>query len=199
MMSGAMSPDPKGVFVFRNVTPGRYRLNPSFHARFWYLQSISIGAASTAAPARSATPKVDPAASWIVIKPAEKISDLTITLAEGAASIRGKVPIAEGATIPSGSAVYLVPAEADKAADVLRYFITNVSSDGVFTLNNLPPGRYWTLLQNPVQTELATLVKLRSPESAEARTKLRRAAESQKSDVELKPCQTLTDYQLSFK
>jgi hypothetical protein len=82
---------------------------------------------------------------------------------------------------------------------VLRYFITNVSSDGVFTLNNLPPGRYWTLLQNPVQTELATLVKLRSPESAEARTKLRRAAESQKSDVELKPCQTLTDYQLSFK
>jgi hypothetical protein len=42
-------------------------------------------------------------------------------------------------------------------------------------------------------------MKLRSPESAEARTKLRRAAESQKSDVELKPCQTLTDYQLSFK
>ena len=199
MMFGAMSPDPKGAFVFRNITPGRYRLNPSFHARFWYLQSISIGAPSTTAPARSATPKIDPAASWTVIKPGEKIADLTITLAEGAASIRGKVPVAEGATIPSGSAVYLVPAEADKAADVLRYFITNVSSDGAFTLNNLPPGRYWTLLQNPVQTELATLVKLRSPESAEARTKLRRTAESQKSDVELKPCQTLTDYQLSFK
>lgn len=199
MMFGAVSPDPKGVFVFRNVAPGRYRLNPSFHARFWYLQSISIGAPSTTAPPKTATPKIDPAASWTVIKPGEKVSDLTITLAEGAASIRGKVPVAEGATIASGSAVYLVPAEADKAADVLRYFVTNVSADGAFILNNLPPGRYWTLLQNPVQTELATLVKLRSPESAEARTKLRRTAESQKSDVELKPCQTLTDYQLSFK
>ena len=51
----------------------------------------------------------------------------------------------------------------------------------------------------PVQAELATLVKLRSPESAEARTKLRRTAESQKADIELKPCQTLSDYQLSFK
>ena len=199
MALGAMSPDPKGAFVFRNVAPGRYRLNPSFHARFWYLQSISIGAPSTTAPVRSATPKIDPAASWTVIKPGEKISDLTITLAEGAASIRGRVPVAEGATIPSGSALYLVPAEVDKAADVLRYFITNVASDGAFTFNSLPPGRYWTLLQNPVQTELGTLVKLRSPESAEARTKLRRAAESQKSDVELKPCQTLTDYHLSFK
>lgn len=199
MMSGAMSPDAKGAFVFRNLSPGRYRLNPSFHARFWYLQSISIGAPSTTAPARGATPKIDPAVSWTVIKPGEKLSDLTITLAEGAASVRGKVPVAEGATIPSGTAVYLVPAEADKAVDVLRYFVTNVSADGAFTLNNLPPGRYWGLLQNPVQTELATLVKLRSPESAEARTKLRRTAESQKSDVELKPCQTLTDFQLSFK
>ena len=199
MMYGAMSPDPKGAFAFRNVTPGRYRLNPSFHARFWYLQSISIGAPSTTAPAKTATPKIDPAASWTVIKPGEKVSDVTITLAEGAASIRGKVPVAEGTTIPSGSAVYLVPAEADKAADVLRYFITNVSADGAFTLNSLPPGRYWTLLQNPVQPELATLVKLRSPDSAEARTKLRRTAESQKSDVELKPCQTLTNYQLTFK
>jgi hypothetical protein len=199
MMYGAMSPDPKGAFAFRNVTPGRYRLNPSFHARFWYLQSISIGAPSATAPAKTATPKIDPAASWTVIKPGEKVSDLTITLAEGAASIRGRVPVAEGATMPSGSAVYLVPAEADKAADVLRYFVTNVSADGAFILNNLPPGRYWTLPQNPVQPELSTLVKLRSPESAEARTKLRRTAESQKSDVELKSCQTLTDYQLWFK
>jgi hypothetical protein len=198
--AGAASPDLKGAFAFRNLSPGRYRFNPSFHARYWYLQSISFGAApatTTNAP-KTATPRIDPAASWTVIKPGEKISDLTIALAEGAASIRGKVPVAEGATIPSGTAIYLVPAEAEKAADVLRYFITNVSADGAFAFNSLPPGRYWSILQNPVQTELATLVKLRSPESAEARTKLRRTAESQKSDVELKPCQTLTDYQLSL-
>ena len=199
MMSGAVSPDPKGAFTFRNLAPGRVRLNPNFHARFWYLQSISIGAPATATSARAATPKVDPAASWTTIKPGEKISDVTITLAEGAASIRGRVPVAEGATIPAGTAVYLVPAETDKAADVLRYFLATVSADGTFALNNLPPGRYWSVLQNPVQAELATIMKLRSPEAAETRIKLRRAAESQKSDIELKPCQTLTDYQLTFK
>ena len=109
------------------------------------------------------------------------------------------MPVAEGATIPSGAAVYLVPAEPDKAGDVLRYSMTTVAADGTFTLSNLPPGRYWSLLQNPVQAELATLMKLRSPESAEARAKLRRAAESQKADVQLKPCETLADYQLSPK
>lgn len=201
MMAGAVTPDAKGAFLFRNLSPGRYRVNTNFHARFWYLQSISLGApaAANAATPKTATPRIDPAASWTTIKPGEKIADLTITLAEGAASIRGKVPVAEGATIPSGTAVFLVPAEADKAADVLRHFITDVASDGTFTLNNLPPGRYWSLLQNPVQAELATMVKLRSPESAEARTKLRRTAESQKADIELKPCQTLSDYQLSLK
>lgn len=201
MMAGAVTPDAKGAFLFRNLSPGRYRLNTNFHARFWYLQSISRGApaAANATTPKTATPKIDPAASWTTIKPGEKVADLTITLAEGAASIRGKVPVAEGATIPSGTAVLLVPAEADKGADVLRYFITDVASDGAFTFNSLPPGRYWSLLQNPAQVELATLVKLRSPESAEARTKLRRTAESQKADIELKPCQTLSDYQLSFK
>jgi len=200
MMTNAMSPDPKGAFSFRNLGPGRYRFNTNFHARFWYLQSITIGPAPATTPAaKTSTPKIDPAASWTVLKPGEKISDLTITLAEGAASIRGKVPVAENATIPAGTAVFLVPAENDKSADVLRYFVTDVSSDGTFGFNSLPPGRYWPVLQNPVQSELATLLKLRSPESAEARTKLRRSAESQKSDLELKPCQTLNEYQLSFK
>lgn len=201
VMGGAVSPDPKGTFVFRNLSAGRYRLNPTFYARFWYLQSISIGAPSTAtAPAaKNAPPKIDPAANWTTIKSGDQITNVTITLAEGAASIRGRVPMAEGATIPPGTAVYLVPAEADKATDVLRYFVTNVASDGTFALNSLAPGRYWSVLQSPVQSEIGTLVKLRSPESAEARTKLRRTAESQKSDVELKPCQTLSDYKLSLK
>ena len=201
MTAGAMSPDPKGAFTFRNLGPGRYRLNPNFHARFWYLQSITVGAPASATPgaARTAAPRIDPAANWTVLKPGEKLSDVTITLAEGAASIRGKIPVAEGATIPAGTAVFLVPAEADKSADVLRYFVTSVSADGAFAFNSLPPGRYWSVLQNPVQPELATSLKLRSPESVEARTKLRRAAESQKSEVELKPCQTLTDYQLISK
>lgn len=198
----AVSADPKGAFVFRNLTPGRYRFNTTFFARFWYVQSISVGAPASTTPsagAKTAVPKIDPAANWTTVKPGEQISNVTITLAEGAASIRGRVPVAEGAAIPSGTAIYLLPADADKAADVLRYFVTNVGSDGTFALNSLPPGRYWSILQSPVQSEIATLLKLRSPDAAEARAKLRRAAESQKSVVELKPCQTLADYEVSLK
>ncbi len=187
----------KGAFIQRNVMPARYRFNPRFYARYWYLQSISLGA--PAATAKTPASKNDAAGTWTTLRSGEQVSNLTITLAEGAASIRGKLAVAEGATIPSGLAIYLMPAEREKADDVLRYFITQVSSDGAFTLNNLPPGRYWILVQNSVSAEANSLVKLRSPEALEARTKLRRAAETQKSDIELKPCQTLADYQLSFK
>jgi hypothetical protein len=202
-MGSGSTPDANGAFKFRNLSAGRYRFNPKFYARYWYLQSISIGAVpATATPnaaAKTATPRVDPAAGWTALKSGEQISNLTITLAEGAASIRGRVPVAEGGAIAAGTAVFLVPAEPDKATDVLRYFVTYVASDGAFAFNSLPPGRYWSVLQNAAPAEIATLVKLRLPESAEARNKLRRTAESQKSDVELKPCQTLADYELSVK
>lgn len=192
------TPNQKGAFSLRNVTPGRYRFHPRFYARYWYLQSISTGAPA-AANARNVAPRNDAAANWTAIKSGEQISNLTLTLAEGAASMRGKIPVAEGETVPAGLSVYLIPAEREKAEDVLRYFVTEVGTDGTFTLNNLPPGRYFTLVQNLVPEEIRTVQKLRLPESAEARTKLRRAAETQKSDLELKPCQTLTDHQLSFK
>jgi len=192
------APDQKGAFTLRNVAPARYRFNPRFYARYWYLQSITIGAPA-AATARTAASRNDAAATWTVVKSGEQVSNLTFTLAAGAASIRGKIAVAEGASIPSGMAIYVVPAEREKADNVLRYFVTQLASDGAFAFNNLPPGRYWAVAQNPVQSETENIVKLRLPESAEARTKLRRAAETQKSDIELKPCQNLTDYQLSFK
>jgi protocatechuate 3,4-dioxygenase beta subunit len=186
----------KGAFSMRNVVPARYRFNPRFFARYWYLQSITIGGSPAA---KAAAARNDAAANWTSVRAGEQLSNVTITLAAGAASIRGKITVAEGAAVPSGAAVYLVPAERDKVNDVLRYFVTNVSSEGAFSLNNLPPGRYWPLLQTTAQPEIATLAKLRLPESLEARTRLRRIAEAQKSDVELKPCQTLADYQLPPK
>ena len=120
------------------------------------------------------------------------MSNLTITLAQGAASIRGRVPMPEGAAIPGGMSVYLLPAEPEKAEDVLRYFVSEVGADSTFTFNNLPPGRYLAL----IDTQPTTLVKLRQPEGAPARTKLRRTAEAKKNEIELKPCQNLADYQL---
>ncbi|MEN3327346.1 MAG: hypothetical protein V7638_2153 [Acidobacteriota bacterium] len=179
------SPDANGAFQLRNVDPGKYQFEPRFYARYWYLQSI---ATTTATPKPQ---KVDAAANWTTVKSGEQLSNLTITLAQGAASIRGRVVVAEGAATPAMS-LYLVPAEPDKANDVLRYFVSDVADDMTFTFNNLPPGRYLTYLD----TRTTTLQKLRQPEAGPERLKFRRSAETKKNEIELKPCQNLVDYQV---
>lgn len=92
--------------------------------------------------------------------------------------------------------MYLVPAEKESAEDVLRFFASEVGSDGTSALNNLPPGRYWAVAQVIPNNEIQSEFKLRSPAAAEARAQLRRAAESGKFLVELKPCQNMAHYQL---
>ena len=184
-MSNSASPDATGAFQLRNLVPGRYLFEPRFHARYWYLQSI------TTTTGGAKPQKVDAAANWTTVKSGEQISNVTITLAEGAASIRGRLVIPEGAAVPA-MVVYLMPGEPDKAEDVLRYFMSDVSSDMTFTFNNLPPGKYLVLVDTPS----TTLTKFRQPENAAARTKLRRTAETRKNEIELKPCQNLADYQL---
>ena len=185
---GSASPEPNGAFTLRSVRPGRYQFEPRFYARYWYLQSINSGSSGPKAQ------KVDVAANWTTIKAGDQLSNLTITLAEGAASIRGRLPIAEGAAPPA--ALYLIPSEPDKSDDVLRFFVSDFAVDGTFAFNNLPPGKYFALTQVTPDPQTGTVIKLRQPEAATARAKLRRAAETKKIEIELKPCQNLTDYQL---
>jgi hypothetical protein len=187
ILSGSGSPDDKGDFFIRNLAPGRYLLDPYFHARYWYLDSIII----------SGPPRIDAAANWTTLKPGIQPGTFTITIAEGAASVRGRLT-SGAAEIPASLGVYLIPAEREKALDVLRYFVTPVAADGTFALNNLPPGRYLTL-QQTIDPETNTSAKLRMPESLEARTKLRRKAETQKTELQLKPCQNLTEHELPIK
>jgi len=136
--------------------------------------------------------------SWISLKDGEQLSGVTVILAEGAASIRGKLNLGEGTRVTENTNVYLVPAEREKAEDVLRYFASKVEPDWTFAFNNLPPGRYWTLSQVAVNEELS-VAKFRFPSSAEARTKTRRAAEQVAKEINLKPCQNVTDLQLTPK
>jgi len=185
--SNSASPDTKGSFAIRNLFSGRYMPQPKFYARYWYLNSMML----------AATPKIDAAANWTTLKMGER-TEVTISLAEGAASIRGKLNAASAAQTPANAAVYLVPAEREKSTDVLRYFVTSLEADGAFAFNNLPPGRYFAFTQTP-EADAATIEKLRLPETADIRAKLRRDAEVQKTTVELKPCQNLTDYKLETK
>jgi hypothetical protein len=191
-LGGYASPDPSGALVWRNVRPGKYRFEPRFYARYWYLQSIAMN--KTGAKPQ----KIDAAANWTITKSGDQLSNVIITIAQGAASLRGRLTLAEGAMVQAGTNLYLIPAEPDKATDLLRYFVTEVSVDGTFALNNLPPGKYLALIQANVDGPISTQAKLREPETdtATARAKLRRAAETKKTEIELKPCQNLTDYQL---
>ena len=189
-------PDKDGNFELRNLRVGQYVFTPRFFARYWYLQSITLPAPST--KSTTANANTDAGRNWITVKTGERVAGLTLTLAEGAASIRGKVGLAEGTQTPERLSVYVVPAEREKTDDVFRYFVSRVEPDGTFALNNIAPGRYWTITQVSDVPELSR-DNFRLPSSAEVRTKIRRAAELATKEISLKPCEDLKDFVLPLK
>ncbi|PWT90456.1 MAG: hypothetical protein C5B55_09725 [Blastocatellia bacterium] len=193
LFASSTFPDKDGVFVLRNLRPGQYTYAPKFFARYWYVQAISLGSSGTARPT---TARVDSARHWTTIKGGDAITGLAITLAEGAASIRGRLQLAEGAQPPPNLKVFLVPAEREKAEDSLRFFVSDVAADGTFSLFNLPPGQYFVGAQTVGEKDPQTNDKLRLPDASEVRTRIRKTAEAGKVNVELKPCQNLNDYRL---
>jgi hypothetical protein len=195
--SNSTLPDKNGSFQIKNLRAGEYSFAPRFFARYWYIQSISI--VTTAKPASAKAPptlsKSDAGKNWLTIKSGDKVSGLSIVLAEGAASVRGQMTVPEGTRVPENLNVFAVPAEREKADDAMRFSTGNVLPDGSFALTNMAPGRYWILAQVTTDPELS-LEKLRLPGAGESRVRLRRAAESAKTELELKPCQNLNDYKL---
>jgi hypothetical protein len=141
----------------------------------------------------------DAAKRWTTLKLGDRPGNLKVTLAEGAASVRGQLGTEENQKLPARVVVYLVPAEKEKAEDVLRFFASPVNGDGTFAVNNLAPGRYWLMAQTPGENSPATTTKLRRPDENTTRTKLRHDAEAARTELELKPCQNVADYKLAFK
>lgn len=191
-------PDKQGDFILRNLAPGQYRFNTRSLSKYWYLQSITL-APSGIAKIAAANRSVDAARNWTTLASGSRISGLIITLAEGAASFHGQIKLAEGEELTPRMFAYLVPAEHDKVEDILRFFVSQVAADGTFALNNLSPGGYWAFAKPAAQNESSILSRLRLPDAAEARAKLRGEAEALKTEIELKPCQNVIDYQLPYK
>ena len=191
-------PDPQGEFHLHNLAPGENRFNVPPTAKYWYLKSISWPSGAGAKTAPAGRPS-DAARNWTTLKPGDRLSGLIVTMALGAASLRGQIETADGQKLPPRLFVYLVPAEPESANDVLRFFAVPAEVDGSFALNHLPPGRYWPFAQTAVESDVSVLSKLRLPDEAEARAKLRHDAESAKIDTTLQPCQNLTGYRLPLK
>ena len=194
-LGGPTTPNKEGAFTLRNLAPGQYRLHTRFFARYWYLRSITLPSSMTSASKAPASDRLqDVAKNWIALKLGDKLSGLVLTIAEGAASLHGNVKSSEIQKPIPGLAVFLVPVEGDKADDTLRFFATRVSTDGTFALNNVPPGRYWVSAKSAGEHEIDLQSKLRLPDQAAERAKLRQELAEGKIEIELAPCQNVTNY-----
>lgn len=185
--------DAEGKFKLQNLANGEYHFTPRYFSRYWYVQSILFP------PNAKTTKPVDTTRVWTSVKAGDRLSGLTITLAQGAASLRGQLTVGEGELLPARLWVYLVPAERERADDVLRFFGSAVSPEKNFTVGIIAPGRYWIVTRSETEDGAAPLTKLRLPHETETRVRLRREAEALKNEIELKPCQTVSDFRLPLK
>ena len=178
----------KGEFLLKSLDPARYRLQVSLPGESWYLKSLTAPA-SGGGIARSGIP----------LKGGERLNGVTVTIAEGAASLRGRVTTGkEGARLPGKLAIHLVPAEIASADDVLRYGETVAERDGAFEFKNMAPGRYLLLARAAPDDEPSDRPPAPVAWNANERTKLRREAETLKTEVELKPCHRVTDQAIKY-
>jgi hypothetical protein len=195
-MGQPASADAQGNITLRNLAPSQYYFTARFPTKSWYLQSISFAAPATAAKTNK---PIDASRIWTNVNTGEKLSGLRVTLAPGAATLNGQIALREGETLPEKLFVYVVPAEKERAGEVLRFYGAAVGRDGKIAMNSLAPGRYWVLAQVASDEAESPMRKLRWPDEIEMRAKLRRDAEAAKTEIELKPCQNVVDFQLPIR
>jgi hypothetical protein len=189
----------KGEFAIHSLRPSRYHFEASLPDENWYTRSITIPSPAADRQPQAGLNLRDISRAGLEIKSGDKVTGVTVTVAEGAAGLSGKV-VAEkkGASLPSRLRVHLAPVDAALANEILRYAEVFMRNDGSFAFNNLAPGKYW-LLARPVPDDEPVDRPPRplSWDSAE-RARLRIDAEKKKIEVELKPCQRLKDFSFKF-
>jgi hypothetical protein len=189
----------KGEFAIHSLRPSRYHFEASLADDNWYTRSITIPAPAAAREPKALMNLRDISRAGLEVKSGDKLTGVTVWVAEGAAGLRGKVVAGkEGASLPSRLRMHLAPVDAALANEVLRYAEVLTRNDGSFAFNNLAPGKYW-LLARPVPDDEPVDRPPRplSWDSAE-RARLRIEAEKKKIEVELKPCQRLKDFSFKF-
>lgn len=191
------APNDKGEFKLNALAAGRYRIEPNLPGENRFVKSISSGSsgASIGAAKPAAT---DLARLGAALKPGERLTGVIVTIADGAASLRGKVlPSKDGGKLPARLRVHLIPAETTATDDVLRYGEA-MTSDGSFAFTNFAPGKYWLLAKPVADNEAADRLPSPAAWDAAERLKLRKAAEAAKHEIELKPCQRVKDHALRW-
>jgi hypothetical protein len=191
----------KGEFTFYNLEANRYFLEPRLPNENWYVKAITAPAPASArgAAARNQAP-TDVARSGIALKAGEKVSGVTVTIADGAGAVSGKVaPDKEGLRLPARMLVHLVPVETAAADDPLRYAEVATGRDGAFEFKNMAPGKYRLLVRAVRDDQPDDSPPAPVAWNAIERAKLRKEAEAMKIEIELRPCQRVTDQVVKYR
>jgi hypothetical protein len=191
----------KGEFTVYYLAADRYFLEPRLPNENWYVKAITapLPASARGATARNSAP-ADVAGSGIALKAGEKIAGVTVTIADGAAGLSGIVtPAREGSRLPARLRVHLVPVEAGAANDALRYAEAFARSGGSFSLSNIAPGKYWLVARAAPDNEPSDGSSAPVAWDAGERAKLRKEAQAMKIEIELKPCQRITDQVVKYR
>jgi hypothetical protein len=188
---GSATPENDGSFIAKGLKAGHYRVNANLHDENWYVHAIT----------RAAAPKpIDISRAGFALKQGEKVSGIEMIIAEGAASLNGRVvPSSQDAQLPKRLRAYLIPADTAASDDLLRYAESPVLGDGSFEFKHLAPGRY--LLHARQVTEKEAKDNQDHPLAWDAveRAKLRREAAAAKNEIELKPCERVKERVLKWK
>ena len=185
------TPDGKGEFKIPSLIAGRYRFETRLPTEDWFVRSITV-------PGPATSKQNDVMNAGLALSSGQRATDVTVTIAEGAAGLRGRVAAAsEGASLPSRLRLHLIPAEADSADAVVRYAEVAVEN-GAFSISILAPGRYFLLAREVSDEEFMQRDVRPSAWDATSRTRLRREAEAANITVELQRCQRVNEYVLKY-
>jgi hypothetical protein len=133
----------------------------------------------------------------ISIKPGDKLSGVDVIIAEGAAMLQGRVVFAKS-ELPSRLRVYLIPSESASADDVIRYGQVDIQDDGTFQFKHITPGKYLIYARRLTEKEKNEDQSRPLAWDAAERAKLRRAAMSEKNEIELQSCERVKDFVLRY-
>jgi protocatechuate 3,4-dioxygenase beta subunit len=186
------APNSAGEFTLRNLQAGRHRVIAQLPDDNWYLRAISLESKPPSPSARRTAARVptNVARDGVMLRPGEKPAGITVTIAEGAAALKGRVvanQAGQDGQLPSKVRAYLIPAEKEAADDTLRYAQATATSDGDFNFKNLAPGRYYLLAK-----------QIKDGAANADRAALRKEAEASGTAIELQSCQRIEDYKLTL-
>jgi hypothetical protein len=194
-------PNEKGEFVINSLLTGRYRVEAQLPNDDWYVKTITLPVTPRSAQGRAtAGSATDVARNGVTVKSGERVGELTVMLAPGAASLQGRaISDLKGASFLASLRVHLVPSEREFADDALRFAETSVEVDGIFVFKNIPPGRYWLLAKSHYGTQSGEKDYRPIAWNSDGRAALRREAEAAKVAIELQPCQRVGGYKLLYE